>query len=113
MVVVLCGMKKGLVIPVILLLLVLGLAFNLPFKILYSLTKSDYIADANYCETDSDCVIENSCRPSKCVNKYYGKLNPVKDACCYCDDCRLCIASCGCVNNQCKTNYQRFDYGCC
>ena len=103
--------KKILILSILIaVVLIFGLVFKLYYRIPYSLTKSNYLNDENYCETNSDCVPENSCRPSKCVNKYYAELNP-KDACCVCEYCAPCISSCECVDNQCKTNYQ--EPGCC
>ena len=66
--------------------------------------KEVYLSDASYCEQDSDCVSENSCRPTACVNKYFAEQNPVTNACCECEYCEVCISCDECVNNKCKTD---------
>ncbi len=78
------------------------------FDSLFSYAISPFLSDPYYCEQDSDCVKENSYRPTKCVNKHYADRNLGSSQ----DDgadmfigdvCLPCI-SCGvCADNKCQT----------
>ena len=53
------------------------------------------------CEVDADCVPEDCCRPTGCVNQEARECDtPV---CCECDDCRPAVTACGCVAGLCRT----------
>jgi len=83
-------MKRKIVImiSVLAVLLILGVFFRVD----YWLTKPKYMSDPEYCEQDSDCVVDgNNCRA---VNKYNFK-----------ESRHVCmLETCGafCENNQCR-----------
>jgi len=68
-----------------------------------------FIETRKFCTEDADCVPEDCCRPTECVNVDFKECQK-EYICCLCADCRTCIGGCKCVNNTCETIYVG---GCC
>lgn len=66
------------------------------------------VADRTFCTSDSDCVPEQCCRPTMCVNRADRECRTY--ACCDCRNCEACISACRCVYGCCVTEYVD---GCC
>ncbi len=57
------------------------------------------------CRTDEDCVPEECCAPTMCVNREHRACETTVD--CDSGTCRLPITGCGCVDGVCVTTYDR------
>ncbi len=91
---------KGISAPILAIILIL---VSMMF-LLYFIKQSMLISDQYYCEVDEDCVPEQCCHPSSCINRAYAPN--CKGVICSME-CRPGTMDCGqgycaCIKNKCQ-----------
>ncbi len=96
--------KKKEVFFIIVIFVIIASAFGINyFNSINENSGKDEIDDRLYCETDADCVPDDCCHPSSCVNVNYKPdcSATLCSAVCQPDTLDCGQGSCLCINNKC------------